>query len=88
MTKNLTVQELSEQWRKPPEWITKQARQGNIPGAWKLGRQWRFNADQIEAYEQSQRAGGAQPPGNAPRTKNIYALTPGALRRRRKKNIS
>ena len=73
MTKHLTAQELAERWCKSTEWVTKQARKQQIPGAWKLGRQWRFNEELIESYEQGQR------------TTNIFALTPGSQRRQQKK---
>lgn len=73
MTEHLTAQGLADRWHKSPEWVTEQARLGQIPGAWKLGRLWRFNVTQIEAYEQGQR------------TTNIFALTPAAQRRQQRK---
>lgn len=73
MSEHLTVQGLADRWEKSPKWVREQARQNQIPGAWKLGRQWRFNVEQIEAYEQSQR------------TDNIFRLTPGSRRRQQAK---
>lgn len=73
MAEHLTAQELALRWKKEPEWVTDQARRGNIPGAWKLGRLWRFDKEQIKAYEQGQR------------TDNIFALTPRAQKNLRKK---
>ena len=71
MTTHFTTADLASRWRRAPEWITEQARAGYIPGAWKLGRQWRFDPKVIETYEQSQR------------TDNVFALTTGAQRRRK-----
>ena len=76
MTTHLTAQELADRWRKDDVWVTEQARKGNIPGAWKLGRHWRFDQDQIEAYEQGHR------------TDNIFALTPGSLKRQQNKKTA
>lgn len=73
MATHLTSQGLADRWDKTPEGITEQARSGNIPGAWKLGRLWRFDLDQIKAYEQGQR------------TDNIFALTPGSLQKQQRK---
>lgn len=73
MTTHFTAQSLADRWDKTAEWVTDQARKGNIPGAWKLGREWRFDPETIENYEQSQR------------TDNIFALTPGSLRRQQQK---
>lgn len=69
---NLTTEELAARWRRDPLWITRQARSGRIPGAWKLGHQWRFNTQEIETYEK------------ANRQTTIYDLTPGARARQRK----
>ena len=73
---HFTAQELADRWKKRPEWVTEQARREQIPGAWKLGRHWRFNAEQIEAYEQ----------GN--RTDNIFALTPGSRKKQQYKKTA
>ena len=73
---HFTTQSLADRWDKTAVWITKQARKGNIPGAWKLGRQWRFHPDQIEAYEQGQR------------TDNIFALTTGSKRKQQYKKTA
>jgi len=51
MSRSLTTEELAERWQADPIWITRQARQGEIPGAWKLGRHWRFLESEIDAYE-------------------------------------
>lgn len=76
MSEHLTAQGLAERWDKTPKWVREQARKKEIPGAWKLGRQWRFNVEQIEAYEQSQR------------TDNIFRLTPGSRRRQQNKKTA
>lgn len=76
MSDHLTAQGLADRWDKSAKWVTEQARQKQIPGAWKLGRQWRFNVEQIEAYEQSQR------------TDNIFALTPGSRRKQQNRRIA
>lgn len=66
MSRSLTVQQLAERWQRRPEWVTQAARQGEIPGAWKLGHLWRFRLTEIEAYELAQQ------------THNIFTLAPGA----------
>jgi hypothetical protein len=35
MTKHLTAHDLADRWSRSPTWVTEQARQGRIPGAWK-----------------------------------------------------
>lgn len=42
-----TVGEVSDVLRLEPETIRKRAREGRMPGAVMLGRQWRFEVDQI-----------------------------------------
>lgn len=69
--RSLTVEQLSERWQRRPQWITKAARTGDIPGAWKLGHVWRFSLGDIEAYEEAQK------------TPSIFALSAGAAARRR-----
>lgn len=68
--RSLTVQQLAERWQRHPTWLTHAARQGEIPGAWKLGHLWRFRLAEIEAYEQAQQ------------TPSIFTLSPGAATRR------
>ena len=57
------------------------ARQGEIPGAWKLGNLWRPRLDEIEAYEGERLLLEAAPEEPA----DIFALSPGAEARRRNK---
>lgn len=68
---SLTVEELAERWKRRPLWITRAARQGEIPGAWKLGHLWRFKLSDIEAYEQAQQ------------NESIFALTPLSAKRQK-----
>lgn len=89
---SLTVQQLAERWQRRPEWVTQAARQGEIPGAWKLGHLWRFRLREIEAYELSQQAEPAVAAAgesviNVPVSDeaNIFALAPGAAARLRNK---
>ncbi|GAA1350192.1 hypothetical protein GCM10009636_08440 [Arthrobacter koreensis] len=85
--RSLTVEQLAERWQRRPQWITKAARAGDIPGAWKLGHLWRFRLVEIEAYELAQqiqpRAADEswQPFGDGPGPDSIFALTPLALKR-------
>lgn len=62
---------LGRRWSKSPRWVTEKARAGEIPGAMKVGRQWRFNFHEIKAYEDDQVNSG------------IFALTPGSAARNR-----
>ncbi|WP_407079904.1 helix-turn-helix domain-containing protein [Arthrobacter zhaoxinii] len=71
-SRSLTVQQLAERWQRRPEWVTQAARQGQIPGAWKLGHFWRFRLLELAAYEEAQQA------------PNIFELSPGVARRRSK----
>ncbi|MER2136479.1 MAG: helix-turn-helix domain-containing protein [Arthrobacter sp.] len=67
--RSLTVDQLADRWQRRPQWITKAARRGEIPGAWKLGHVWRFFLAEIEAFEEAQK------------TPSIFALSPGAAAR-------
>ena len=80
--RSLTVQQLAERWQRRPQWVTQAARQGKIPGAWKLGHLWRFRLEEIEAYERAQQA--QQAPKGSPEKdqENVFALAPGAEARR------
>lgn len=87
MSHSLTTEQLAERWQRRPQWITKAARAGDIPGAWKLGHLWRFRLVEIEAYEQSQQVPSAAPDkgwqleGDGPDPDGIFALSPLALKR-------
>lgn len=83
VTKHLTAQDLAERWSKSAEWVTQQARRGQIPGAWKLGRHWRFDLQEIETYEQAQRT-EVDPSVLNQGSDSIFALTP--LSRKRQQN--
>lgn len=86
VNKHLTAQDLADRWSKSAGWVTEQARRGQIPGAWKLGRQWRFDTHEIEAYERAQRT-EVDPSILEQRSGNIFALTPLARKRQlNKKN--
>lgn len=71
MTQSLTTEQLAGRWQRRPQWIRQAAKQGRIPGAWKLGHLWRFRLAEIEAYELSQQS------------PSIFALSPGAAARQR-----
>ena len=76
--RSLTVEELAERWNRRPLWITRAARQGEIPGAWKLGHLWRFSLAEIEAYELSEQAKQNK------QVENIFALTPLSAKRQKR----
>lgn len=57
MSQSISTDELAARWQRRPAWITMQARDGGIPGAWKLGHLWRFRLADIEAFELSQTSG-------------------------------
>lgn len=67
----LTTDQLAARWQRPRDWVAQQAKQGVIPGAFRLGRRWRFRLDDIETYETNIAAPGE------------FALSPGAAARRR-----
>lgn len=71
---SITAAELAERWLRRPQWITMSARQGSIPGAWKLGQLWRLSLSGIESYERSLQV------------KNIFTLTKGSVARQRRQN--
>lgn len=54
MSRSLSTEQLAERWGRSPRWITLAARNGDIPGAWKLGHLWRFIETDIEAHELAQ----------------------------------
>lgn len=66
----LDVPALAARWNRTEEWVRTHARSSEIPGV-KIGYQWRFDADDIVAFE------------NRHRTRDPLALTPGAAARRR-----
>lgn len=87
ISQSLTTEQLAGRWQRRPQWIRQAAKQGRIPGAWKLGHLWRFRLAEIEAYEQAQQV----PPGasgqtwelvgKGPDPDSIFALSPLALKR-------
>ena len=50
MTKLLTPEELSKLLRVPKRSIYKFVQDGHIPGAFRIGRHWRFREDLIENW--------------------------------------
>ena len=71
-TDYLSAEWLGRRWDKSTRWITEQARAKTIPGAMKVGRQWRFDRAEIEAHEAASKAA------------NPLALSPGAAARQKK----
>lgn len=71
MTQLLTTAQVAARWQRPRDWVTQQAKAGAIPGAFRLGRLWRFPLNDIETYEHDQAHPGE------------FALSPGAAARRR-----
>lgn len=67
---SISTEQLAERWQRRPEWITMQARDGGIPGAWKLGHLWRFRLADVEAFELAQTVGD-----------DLFALTAGSKAR-------
>ena len=67
---HLTAEELAERWKRRVPWVHEAARAGQIPGAWKAGRFWRFHLPSILEYE------------DASRNESIFALTDGSKSRR------
>jgi excisionase family DNA binding protein len=57
MRKFLTIDDLSSQWQIPKRTVYKFAQEGRIPGAMKFGRHWRFRADMVERWIESQTNG-------------------------------
>lgn len=47
----LTTHDLAERWQRSPAWVTAEAKAGGIPGAFKLGHLWRFDPEDIAAFE-------------------------------------
>lgn len=70
-TPHLTAEELARRWKRRISWVHLSARQGDIPGAWKVGRFWRFNLADIEAHEQ------------ASTSESVFALTDASKSRRK-----
>ena len=50
MSKFLTAEELSKLFRIPKRSIYKFASDGLIPGAFRIGKHWRFKADIVEKW--------------------------------------
>ncbi len=55
MTKLITSEELSKILRIPKRTIYKFAKEGQIPGVIRIGKHWRFRADEIEQWIHEQR---------------------------------
>lgn len=62
---------LAHRWDKSTRWVREQAKAKTIPGAMKVGRQWRFDRAEIEAHESASKA------------VNIFRLSPGSAARRK-----
>ncbi len=54
MTQFYTVDELVKKFKVPKSTIYDLIRKGIIPGAMKIGRQWRFRQDMIESWIKKQ----------------------------------
>jgi len=54
MTEFYTVDELVKRFKTPKSTIYDLIRKGIIPGAMKIGRQWRFRQDMIESWIEKQ----------------------------------
>ncbi len=54
MTQFYTVDELIKKFKVPKSTIYDLIRKGIIPGAMKIGRQWRFRQDMIESWIEKQ----------------------------------
>lgn len=52
----LTVREVAQRWQRPDRWVAEQAGLGNVKGI-KIGGVWRFDPDDIEAYEDGRKTG-------------------------------
>lgn len=51
--KRLTVAEVAARIDRPLDWVRAQAKVSAIP-AFRVGRQWRFDPDEIDAWERRQ----------------------------------
>jgi hypothetical protein len=60
---HITSEQLAARWKRRVPWVHEAARAGEIPGAWKAGRFWRFHLPTIEQHE------------DASRSESIFALT-------------
>lgn len=69
-TRYLDVPALATRWKRSEEWVRTAARSKAIP-ATKIGYQWRFDLDEVVAFEDRNRR------------RDPLALTPGAAARRR-----
>ncbi|WP_313278943.1 helix-turn-helix domain-containing protein [Timonella senegalensis] len=52
----LTVREVADRWQRPDRWVAEQASLGKVKGI-KIGGVWRFDPDDIEAYEDGRKTG-------------------------------
>lgn len=56
MARFYTARELADRWQRPTEWVASQAALGNVPGI-KIGGVWRFDPEDIAAYEAGNKTG-------------------------------
>lgn len=54
MTELITIDDLSRRLKVPKSSLYQFARNGKIPGAFKIGKHWRFRADLIEQWIEEQ----------------------------------
>lgn len=53
-----SVQSLADRWAVHPNTLRRQLRKGQVPAPLKIGGQYRWPVDVIEAFEKKQLAGG------------------------------
>lgn len=53
----MSVAELSARWRANPKTVWRLVAQGKLPGAFRVGRQWRVPLADVEAYEAKTKGG-------------------------------
>jgi excisionase family DNA binding protein len=79
-TRLLSAPEKGEQLGLHPDTVVRMAREGRIPGATKVGREWRFPAQQTEILS----AGGASPAqahhSSQPRRRTVERSSVAAIR--------
>lgn len=84
----LTTADLACRWQRPPQWIRMQAKAGKIP-ALRVGDQWRFDPDDIAAFEQRHKtktppeSAAATDPETSTPTRDPLSMTPLSAARQR-----
>lgn len=57
MSELITTQDVAERWSIPERTVRYHAANGEIPAV-RIGRQWRFDPDELEDYLDAQRVNG------------------------------